>query len=97
MDQKKTSVLAIVALCVGISGWILGFIGWLVGPITGLILGILPGILAIVFGTIAVVQIRKGSHKGRWMAIAGIVSGIIGLIGWGIILIPVFIDWLIFG
>jgi hypothetical protein len=98
MEQKRTQILAIVALCVGISSWVFGFVGyWLGGSVTGFILGILLGILAIVLGTITIVQIRKGLHKGRWMAIAGIVSGIMGMIGWGVALFPGFIDWIIWG
>jgi len=99
MEQKRARVLAIISLCVGISSWVFGYIGLFGGPITGLILGILPGIFAIVFGAIAIVQVRKGSHKGRWMtvAIAGIVSGILGIGSWGVLLILRFIDWLIYG
>jgi putative effector of murein hydrolase LrgA (UPF0299 family) len=91
MEQKKTNILAIVALCFGILGLVSLFLFAYIGNIQNTtrydcpagIIALSLGILAIVLGIIELVKIRKGMDRGRWMimAIVGIVSGVAS--GWG--------------
>ncbi len=46
---------------------------------------LVPGILGIVFGAVAIGQDRRGEARGRGLAIAGIVTGSVGLLA-GVIL-----------
>jgi hypothetical protein len=70
---ERTSGMAVTALIMGI----LGFVFF--GPLA---------ILAIIFGGIGLSQTGKDpTLKGRGMAVAGLVLGIIGGIGWIIALI----------
>lgn len=70
---QRTSGMAIASLVTGIAGFV--FFGFL-------------GFLAIIFGAIGLNQTSKDpTLKGRGMAVAGLVLGIIGGIGWIISLI----------
>ncbi len=70
---ERTSGMAIAALIMGI----LGFLTF--GPLA---------ILAIIFGAIGIGQANKDpSLKGKGMAVAGLVLGIIAIAGWVITLI----------
>ena len=91
MEQKKTNILAIVALCIGIFGWVSGFmfLAWAytdVEYMSGLIIVSLSGILAVACGIKTLLQIKKGLARGRWMAIVGIIFGILDFIGWNLML-----------
>jgi hypothetical protein len=44
------------------------------------LLGILVGIPGLILGVIALRQIRERGEKGRGMAIAGVVLGILGIV-----------------
>jgi hypothetical protein len=75
---SRTSGMAIAALVMGIAGFV--FFGFL-------------GILAIIFGGIGLSQINKDpSLKGKGMAVAGLVLGIIATVG-GIIWIIAVTLW----
>jgi len=75
---EKTSGMAIAALVTGIAGFI--FFGIL-------------SILAIIFGAIGIRQTNKDpSLKGRGMAVAGLVLGILGVAG-GIIWLIIVTIW----
>jgi hypothetical protein len=66
----KTNVMAIVSLVVSIVSWLIAL--W----------GVIP-LLGIILGFIANGQIKKNpGMKGRWMAILGIVLGILSLLVW---------------
>jgi len=69
IQKRKTVGLAIASLVLGL---------FILVPL----LGMLCGLIAIVFGIIALVQIskNKGALKGKGLAIAGIVLGVIGII-----------------
>jgi hypothetical protein len=60
--------------------------------IAALVLGLagifpLAAIAAIVLGIVALVQLQRRIQRGRGMAIAGIVLGVLWLIGWVIVLV----------
>ena len=66
--------LAVAALCCGIGQ---------------ILIGILAGIPALILGIIALNQIKARGEGGRGMAIAGIILGAIGILGFIIIIIAV--------
>ena len=68
----KTSGFAIAALVIGIIGILFSF-SWYI-----FFIGIPLDALAIIFGGIGLAHAKKG-YKGRGMAIAGLVLGIIGI------------------
>ena len=68
--RPKTNPLALTSMITGIAGVTIGFCLWF--------FPVLP-ILAIVFGHIGLSQIRRQGTSGRGMAIAGLVTGYIGL------------------
>lgn len=79
VPNTKTNVLSIISLVTGILGIIACclnlFIGFLIFPI------ICSGLLApagLVTGLISLNQIKKSDDKGRGMAVAGTVMGIVG-------------------
>ena len=75
IERARTSGLAIASLACGICG--------LVIPLLGVILGI----LGIVFGVVAMNQTgRDPTLGGRGMAIAGLVCGIVVIVGTGIVI-----------
>ncbi|WP_343994739.1 DUF4190 domain-containing protein, partial [Terrabacter terrae] len=45
------------------------------------------GVLAVVFGAVALNQLRSGFQRGRGRAVAGIVLGAIGTIGWAAVVV----------
>ena len=68
MDSQKTSRLAITSLIAGILGLFVSYIG------------LLP-IAAIILGVISIKKIKKDPNlKGRGLAIAGLILGIIALV-----------------
>jgi uncharacterized membrane protein YvbJ len=72
-EESRTSGMAIAALIMGIVAFIF------FGPLA---------ILAIIFGAIGINQTNKDPNlKGKGMAVAGMVLGIIGIAGWVIALI----------
>jgi hypothetical protein len=64
----RTNPLAVAALCCGIAQFVL------------LIGNILAAIPAIILGAIALKQIRLRGERGRGMAIAGLILGILGVV-----------------
>ncbi len=74
----RTNPLAIAALVCGIGQFLLGL----------LIIGnILLAIPALVLGVIGLGQIRSRGERGRGMAIAGVVLGLLGVLYFALILI----------
>ncbi len=55
--------------------------GFIIGLLSLFIAGIPLGIVAIIFSAISLGQIKKKGEKGRGFAIAGLILGIIGLVG----------------
>lgn len=55
--------------------------GFIIGLVSLFIAGIPLGIVAIIFSAIALGQIPKKGQKGRGFAIAGLILGIIGIVG----------------
>jgi uncharacterized membrane protein YvbJ len=73
--NKRTNGFAISALVVGIAG----------------IFFILPSILAIIFGCIAINQIKNDHRlKGKCLAVAGLVLGILVIIFWSSLIYFIF-------
>ncbi|MBA7621933.1 hypothetical protein ES703_29303 [subsurface metagenome] len=70
---ERTSGLAIAALVMGIAAFVV------FGPLA---------VLAIIFGAIGISQANKDPNlKGKGMAVAGLVLGIIAVAGWVIVMI----------
>lgn len=63
----KNNVFAIASFVLGLVSLLLNI--WFI-----------PTILAIVFGILALVQIPKKGQKGKWMAITGLILGVVGAI-----------------
>ena len=75
MERPRTSGLAIASLVCGTIGLVIPFFG------------IILGILGIVFGVVAMSHIgRDPSLGGRGMAIAGLVCGVVVVVGNGILI-----------
>ena len=69
--QRRSSGLAIAALVCGVLALLSS---WTV------IGGILLGLIAVVLGIVALSRVKRGLAAGRGMAIAGIVTGILGTV-----------------
>lgn len=81
MERQRTSGLAIASMVCGILSLVFFWV-----PLFGFLLGI----IAIIFGAVAIRQIgREPNLGGRGMAIAGLVCGIVGVVGW-----VIFIAWI---
>ena len=55
--------------------------GFIVGLVSIFVAGIPLGICAVVFSAIALSQIEKKGQKGKGFAIAGLILGVVGLVG----------------
>jgi hypothetical protein len=71
-DGEARNEWASTSLALGVGGWLLD------GA-----LGILPA-GALLFGLVALRQIRRGDGRGKGLAVAGIVLGVIGLVAAGL-------------
>jgi hypothetical protein len=69
--KRKTSIFAILSLIFGIATFILPFF---------ITMMVLSAVLAVVFGIIALIEIKRTNKKGKGMAIAGMVIGILILL-----------------
>jgi uncharacterized protein DUF4190 len=78
----RNNPFAITALVCGIVQFVLGL------AVVGNIVAAIP---AIVFGSIALKQIRLRGERGRGMAIAGLVLGILGVLYFALIIIAIVI------
>ncbi len=78
----RNNPFAITALVLGIVQFVLGL---------ALVGNIVAAIPAIIFGAIALKQIRLRGERGRGMAIAGLVLGILGVIYFALIIIVIVI------
>lgn len=74
-QPQPTSGKAVASMVTGIASLVIPFIGIVTGP------------LAIVLGTRARGEIQRTAQKGDGLAIAGLVTGIIGCVGYAIFLI----------
>jgi hypothetical protein len=83
IPAQKTNILSIISLIAGILGLLLVCLGLipLVGWVFALFGGIF-GIAALVLGFLGMNQVKKNAEKGRGLAIAGLVIGIL-LVVWG--------------
>ncbi|MBL1092622.1 MULTISPECIES: DUF4190 domain-containing protein [Streptomyces] len=74
-QPQPTSGKAVASMVTGIASLVIPFIGIVTGP------------LAIVLGTRARSEIQRTGQKGDGLAIAGLVTGIIGCVGYAIFLV----------
>ncbi|GAB7033801.1 DUF4190 domain-containing protein [Streptomyces sp. NPDC021749] len=72
---QPTSGKAVASMVTGIASLVIPFIGIITGP------------LAVILGTKARNEIRRTGQKGDGLAIAGLVTGIIGCVGYAIFVI----------
>jgi hypothetical protein len=75
--QRPGSGVCVAAMVLGITGLVLGFL-WVIVPI-----------LAIIFAGVGLNQTKDGLRAGRGMAVTGLVTGLVGLLWWGILLLAV--------
>ena len=68
----------------GMSIWSL-----VLGIISLLFVPFLTGTVAVILGGIAIGRCNRGEASGKGMAVAGLVMGIIGIVGWVILLVAV--------
>jgi hypothetical protein len=80
--MARNNPFAITALVCGIVQFVLGL------AVVGNILAAIP---AIVFGSIALRQISARGERGRGMAIAGLVLGILGVLYFALIIVALVI------
>ncbi|MEX2975206.1 DUF4190 domain-containing protein [Streptomyces sp. C184] len=73
--QPDTSGKAVASMVIGIASLVIPFIGIVTGP------------LAIIFAARARREIQHTGQKGDGMAIAGLVTGIVGCIGYAIFVV----------
>ena len=78
--MARNNPFAITALVCGIVQFLLGLL------VVGNILGAIP---AIVFGSIALKQIKVRGERGRGLAIAGLVLGILGVLYFTLVIIVI--------
>lgn len=77
--EKKTNAPAIFALVAGILAVIIGLVGWISAYVFVVVIGIALGILGIIFGAVGMKKAKElGTGKG--LAVAGLVCGIIGTV-----------------
>lgn len=55
--------------------------GFIIGLVSLFVAGIPLGIVAVIFSAIALGQIQKKGQRGRGFAIAGLILGIVGIVG----------------
>jgi Domain of unknown function (DUF4190) len=72
-QQRRTNGLAIAAMVCGICGFVY----------------LVPAVLGIIFGIIALRQVNRDRNDGRGMAIAGIVTGSLWLIGFVVLIVAI--------
>jgi hypothetical protein len=75
--QPPTDGLAISSLIVGLVS--LGSVVFILGAI--FLFGGIGGIVAVVLGAVALSRIKKTGRRGRGMAITGLVTGILAIVG----------------
>lgn len=81
-EQKHHSVPGAAA---GKTNW-LAIAGFVIGLVSLFIAGIPLGIVAVVFSSIAMGQIKKNGEKGSGFAVAGLILGIVGIVGAAIVI-----------
>ncbi|MEF2248341.1 MULTISPECIES: DUF4190 domain-containing protein [unclassified Paenibacillus] len=77
--MPKTNNKAIVALVLGILSIMIPYIGFFIG------------IVAIIYASLSMKEIKRTNDQGKGLAVAGLVTGIIGTVLYGIILLIVVI------
>jgi len=78
-SAQKTNVLSIVSLVTGIIGFLSICAVWI--PVFGMICLGLFGLAGIITGFIGLNQVKNRMEKGKGMAIAGIILGVLSLLG----------------
>lgn len=76
---QKNNVLSIVSLVTGIIAFLSICAVWI--PVAGQICMGLFGLASIITGFIGLGQVKRTMEKGKGMAIAGIILGVLALIG----------------
>ena len=71
MQPQQGNGIAVAALVLGICALVLFFL-WFLAPILGL--------LAIIFGALGISKANKIGGKGKGLAIAGLITGVLGLL-----------------
>lgn len=64
----------------GTAALILGIIGLLIG-------GCLLGPLAIIFGAVGISKANQGLATNKGSAVSGLILGIVGFLGWGLLVL----------
>lgn len=67
----------------GLAGMICGIVGAVLGFI---FIGIIPAGLAIIFGALGLGRVRRGVATNRGQALTGIITGIVGVLGFALVL-----------
>lgn len=94
-SAPQNNTLALVSIITGLGGWLLFIISWCLGILVGILsfgvgsicmlpvwaLVLIAWVVAVVTGHIAIKQIKDSGNMegGRGMAIAGLISGYVGL------------------
>ena len=78
-NTQNSNPMAIVGLVAGILAIVLGILGWTAGYVIVNVIGIILGIVGIVCGALGM-KAAKVSGKGKGMATAGMVCGIVGTV-----------------
>jgi hypothetical protein len=82
VPSAKTNVLSIISLVAGI----LGLLGMCVGiiPVVGWFCSVpggLLGLAAVIMGVLGINQVKAKGEKGKGMAVAGLILGVLTLLG----------------
>ena len=72
-QQRRTNSLAIASLVCGICGFVYLF----------------PAVLGIIFGIVALRQVNRDKTDGRGMALTGIITGSLWLIGFVVLIVAI--------
>jgi len=82
IPSSKTNVLSIISLVAGILGFLgtclglIPFLGWICSGIGGLF-----GLAAVILGVLGINQVKATADKGKGLAIAGLILGVLTLLG----------------
>lgn len=78
-NTQNSNPMAIVGLVAGILAIVLGILGWTAGYVIVNVIGIILGVVGIVCGALGM-KAANVCGKGKGMATAGMVCGIVGTV-----------------